>query len=110
MDNARKWVMIPAESENSSTIDSVTNDDIILLIKLVQKGVVNEKGEIADSNGKLIIGSSVFDFLTKKSSAKHYNKFLELKANLTGKSLKPAKKQKNDKREKRKWEWSDDDD
>ena len=109
MDNARKWVMIPAESENSDIKESITNDDLHLVIRLALKAKLTDNGELIDTKGKVIIGSNVYDCLVNKSSAKHYNKFLELKASLSKKAVKPIKGDKS-KSVKNKWEWSDEDD
>lgn len=104
MERARKWVMIPAESDSVDSQPSITEKDILSLIRLVKDGLVSNDGTLLDSKKNPISGCNIYQCLTLKSNAKQYHKFLEAKAKV------PAKEIKTNKRKKRKelLEWSDD--
>ena len=122
MERARKWVMIPADTEKTSApivecekqenkSDGITANEINIIIKLAKAGLVDENGRLIDKKGSLISDSSLFDCLTKKNKAKHYNRYLELKATINGKQVvkqkEIARKPNHSNKRKLGWEWDD---
>jgi len=110
MERARKWVMIPAESESNGEPHvqiekGISAADLIDALKLANSGFVNNSGVLLDiKKKKPIIGSSLFSCLTQKSKAKYYNKFLEMKAQLS----RTKNASKCNKRKKSVSDWSED--
>lgn len=115
MEHARKWVMIPAESEKSeksekSRVSSpsqsgLSEHDLLTVIKLTKHGLISDNGTLLDSKKKPIVGLNIYQCLTQKAKAKHYHKFLEAKAKL---NVRKKEKQSNKRKKTTSLEWSDD--
>ena len=87
MERTRKWIMVPADMENNKSHESLSNDDIITIIKLSKQNHINDKGELM-MNGIPVI--TIEECLKEKSKNQYYKHYLQLKAE----GIAPVKKQK----------------
>ena len=98
MEHTTKWVLAPSESETSES--SLTEKELLLSLELLSKNLIDCDGKFLHKDKKNFIrDSSIYECLVKKKHAKHFARFLELKSQLTEKTLK---------RKKTKWEMNDD--
>ena len=92
--------MVPADfDKQDSHTDSLTRDDVDLIIQFVKANKVDGRGCLLGRTGKFLPDSHISECLSQKNKCKHFARFLELKAIESVKT----NKRKCD------WHWEDDD-
>lgn len=79
MAQIRKWVMVPADFEQSDAL-GISRDDIELIIQFAKSGKVDGKGCLLDKDGSSAGDSHIAECLLKKNACQYFGRFLELKA------------------------------
>lgn len=78
--------MVPAESQQAGAgvkLDQnpINADYILDVVRMARGNLITEQGKLV-KNGKVVADSSIIDIISKGANAKHFNVFLELKAEL----------------------------
>lgn len=89
--SVRKWVMVPADFENSETTPPapvpvpnvsppLSKQDVEVIIDFAKQGKINSQGCLLGSSGSFMDNTHILDCLLQKNTCPHFKRFLELKA------------------------------
>jgi hypothetical protein len=135
--SVRKWVMVPADFENSETTPpppppvpmpsvspQLSKQDVEVIIQFAKQGKINSQGCLLGSSGSFMDDTHILDCLLQKNTCPHFKRFLELKALSPIRPTATAVRRVQPKRSKKQtirgarggkkpkkgdWDWDDDD-